>query len=781
MRALRRPILYYTLFFAWGQLAAYYASGRSSVFLFAAWLGSAVFICLAAAGSGDLRAAGKRTVIAAAAFFIAGSLIMALQTARLDPREEAGFTEQGRYLVRVESVRPSRSGLYLDCEGLGKIDGVSGTAGPFGHRGGRIRLSYPGSGTPEEDAWLYSLIGKEVAVGAELTLPESAGNPRTFDYRRYLLGRGISFTGKLIKAPVAEDVRDEGSRLSALRRWVALGRGAFLDRIRGEGDRAFASGILFGDTTGMDEDELEEFRRNGTAHILAVSGLHIGALASLLTRLRNRTGRNWTVAPCAFLLMLYGEASCWSPSVVRAVMLAVVRMAAEVTDRPYDSTEAAALVSLCILAARPYMIFDQGFQMSFLALLSINFLLPYLKPRIGSGAAVMLAVQAVMIPYSAFVYNVFSPLAVILNIPMVFLASVYTPIGAGGFMAELFAGMTGPVPDLLSGLGRLIKTVDHILFLGNPAAMRVPSPPLWAEALLLAAVFLLASEWGEVFLRERKNVEMRRLFAAVLIVAALSSWYAGRSPFDNADMVFLDVGQGDSLHVKAGGGVDVLIDGGGNAYRNVGRDTLMPYLLHNGVRNVDLALATHLHTDHFLGLEQLAEEYPVREIVTEGLAGDVIKAGDVDIRILWPAPENAGSPDENFGSLVFMVEKEGVRMLVTGDLTEEGENALLSMYAGTDELRCHILKVAHHGSRFSTTDAFLETADPLIAVIGVGRNEYGHPAPSVIEKLEAKGIMVFRTDRDGAVGMIITEDGIRVCTGRSTRTEDFSTTWRQAG
>jgi len=773
---IRRPLLYFSIIFASGELAAYFAAERSSPALFLFWLTSSAFsACLAERNSTEAKRAAKRAALRIVLVFIAGACAMTVRTAELSPERNSDVAGSGIYLLRIVSVKPCRGGMYLDCESADSDTGLPSS-------GIRLRRSLPDAGDETEEDWLYGLIGCTAYLRAELGIPDSAGNPRTFDYRRYLLARGIGLTGKLLSVPSEADITDHGGCIAALRRWVAAGRNAFLRRLP-ETDRPFAAGVLFGDTTGLPEDELAEFRGNGTAHILAVSGLHIGILASLLARMRKRTGGSWTLIPCAAIILVYGEASCWSPSVVRASALAVTRMVGEVTDRPYDSTEAAAGVSLLIVALRPHMLFDSGFQMSFLALFSINFLLPYLRNRFSPGVSVMLAVQTAIVPYTAFVFNIFSPMGLILNIPIIFLTSVLTPLGAAGFFAELAAGIF-PSDDpfrralaaLSAGVCRLIRALNHALFGWNKALARVPSPPLFALAALLAAIFLFASEWGEVNIRERRSPEMKRLMAMVLIIVTLLSAIAGQSPFDRADQVFLDVGQGDSLHIRCGQGTDILIDGGGSPYRNVGRDTLMVYLLRNGVGNVDAAFATHLHTDHYLGLAQLAEEYPVGEMITGGTAGDTaVISDDVRIRILWPIPENADSPDENFSSLVFMVEQKGIRTLVTGDLTEEGERAIIGLYGGTGELKCDVLKVAHHGSRFSTTEEFLDEADPLIALIGVGRNEYGHPSAEVLDRLERRGIAVYRTDIDGAVGIRAGAGCISVCTMRSRRNDAFPT------
>ena len=132
--------------------------------------------------------------------------------------------------------------------------------------------------------------------------------------------------------------------------------------------------------------------------------------------------------------------------------------------------------------------------------------------------------------------------------------------------------------------------------------------------------------------------------------------------------------------------------------------------------------------------------------------------------ILWPDRLDPNTEDENVNSLIFKVHWYGVTVLVTGDISSEGEAMLLEKYRGTDALRCDVLKVAHHGSAYSTSDAFLAAVQPKIAVIGVGRNNYGHPSEKVIEKLQKNGILIFRTDLDGAVGIRSKDGKITVCT-----------------
>jgi beta-lactamase superfamily II metal-dependent hydrolase len=254
--------------------------------------------------------------------------------------------------------------------------------------------------------------------------------------------------------------------------------------------------------------------------------------------------------------------------------------------------------------------------------------------------------------------------------------------------------------------------------------------------------------------------------------------------------VFVDVGQGDCLHIRTPGGRNILIDGGGSINYSVGKKTLLPYLLKNGVSRVDLALITHLHTDHCQGISELAREMPIsRAAVYEGnrlrpsevadatgLAADrilYVGAGeriqldeDVYVEILFPERRDDGyyeamllEEDENKSSLLMKLVYRGVSVLMTGDLGFEGEEAILQSLGSEDALHSVILKIGHHGSRYSTGDDFLSAVNPSVAVIQVGKNTYGHPHPDIIKKLEDAGVPVYRNDLSGAIMLRIGEDG----------------------
>jgi len=242
--------------------------------------------------------------------------------------------------------------------------------------------------------------------------------------------------------------------------------------------------------------------------------------------------------------------------------------------------------------------------------------------------------------------------------------------------------------------------------------------------------------------------------------------------FEGADAVFVDVGQGDCVHLRNGAGMDLLFDGGGKEDYDVGRKIVRPYLLKNRVRTVDAAFVTHLDTDHFGGIVALCQEGMVdrlilyeghrgelREIMEEtGLPkerilfagpGDVFRFEEITVRCLGPLGE---SGSENEQSLVLLAEAAGRRVLITGDIGEETEQKMAAVYE-EGSMQTDVLQVPHHGSKYSSSDALIRAASPAAAVVQVGVNRYGHPAQEVIDRYEQSGIAVYRNDLDGAVGI----------------------------
>ena len=780
----------------------------------------------------------KGLAFACAVAMLVGAVRMALQIYYYDCGASAG---------RIESANPNTSAGQKDEVNAGasaerkvsvraevikvsqKKDGIPKLTIKIQKSGRKCLLSYYGKGSDPRKLMLFT--GSLIEFRGELSEPETAGNPRCFDYRNYLRSQGI---GCVSSAGSIKVIKRNGSLAGRIRRMILMFREGFLRCLcrgsesgqseplfkgiltggagSGQSEPVFKGifiggagsgqseplirGILFGDTDSMDEDMKDDFRRNGTAHVLAVSGLHIGLLYSIFRMLRKKFALPGMTACFLLVLGIYGTMTLWAVSVTRAVTLILIMEVGERLDRPFDLLTSLGFVSMLVLMHEPYALYGTSFEMSYLAALSIGVLCPVVKrivpDRLPESIKTSLSVQLGLVPFVAFTFNMIPIGALIINIPVVIILTMIVSVSAAAVPVYVAAGFISTVAGIVLPFRWIIDKMSMAMVLINGRfadlgllSPDVVSPPLFIVAAYYGVLFLICSETFRIA-SMRKDWKKVTPLAGIVVIMVLISCVLSVSPFDKADIIMVDVGQGDCMHFRfrdhltIGRGVgslkdseknaedggasvripmpsrtNVIIDGGGREEYNVGKKVLKPYFLKNGVRRVDLALATHLHTDHYKGIEELKQERMVRQMVTEGRTGDIISIGSSDrIEIIWPDVQDPDTDDENKNSLIFKVYINGITVLITGDLGEEGEHALVQRYKGTDVLDCDVLKVCHHGSKTSNSAEFLEAVSPVVALIGVGKNNtYGHPSDEAIERLTACGAKVFRTDIDGAIGV----------------------------
>lgn len=628
--------------------------------------------------------------------------------------------------------------------------------------------------------------GRTIEISGTLQLPQGRRNPGCFDYALYLKSIGISRTIIAERTELCESNDLYGKVLSAL--WkLKEGFITELEKSSNEETASLMRAIMFGEKTDLEEETLEGFRRNGTAHVLAVSGLHVGMIYAFLRAVWIwKKGRLFFVVVILFFLVYMVMAS-FAPSVVRAVIMIWLHVFADMTNRRYDMASAAFFTAFLMLMHNPMHLFNAGFQMSFLAVLSLSLMLPIIK-RFYSGVFLgSFAIQAGLTPYTIYVFNYFSLASIFVNVPIIFLTGFIVPMGLCAMVLYGMAASTGilqPVFDFVTGsLGgfcRIMTKLNEMTGVEGITVFDIQSPPLWLIALYYLILLVFVSEDGRLLFMRKKKKVIALLAGLVVSLSLVFSLEAGNH-FKSMDVVFVDVGQGDCIHFRVGRNGDYLVDGGGSITYDVGTKTLKPYLLKNGAKAVDGAFVTHLHTDHYKGIAELCREgmveklflyegYKVREeeiLEDTGLdrediiyiyAGQTVMLGrDAAVEVLWPERHSdreyekmaADEEDENAMSLIMKVNVKGRSVLATGDVDADCLDELARKYSSG--LKADILKVAHHGSKYSDSDAFVEASLPEYSVIQVGQNNFGHPDKGIVEKFRQQGIIVYRNDTDGAV------------------------------
>ena len=308
----------------------------------------------------------------------------------------------------------------------------------------------------EEHPW--ELLNSRISFKTKLERPSGRRNPYCFDYAKYLKSRRI---GAVASVNTIETEPGSLTMRERYERKLCEKKHKFCHS-RSDESRGMVMGVLFGDTSFLDEDAYDLFRKNGTAHILAVSGLHVGLIYRIYQKLAGRKKNIAALIALTFVLYTYGELSGWSPSVGRAVLMIGMSVFARFADLRYDMLTAASTVALILIGKNPYVIFGAGFQMSFLAICSIVFLKPLIPVKIPDNAAVMLSVYLGLLPYQIYQFNYISVTALAANIPVIYLAGFFVPLSAVGFIVFVFLGEIRAIESIIDAVGSMIFYINKL-------------------------------------------------------------------------------------------------------------------------------------------------------------------------------------------------------------------------------------------------------------------------------------------------------------------------------
>ena len=700
--------------------------------------------------------------------------------ARLDLPRTAHV--DGRLVAEPVWWAPDRVRLLIEVE---RVDGLE--------RSGRIQATVYGVAPP-------LVLGQRIT--AELRLHPAIGfrNPGTFDYAEHLKREDIRVTATARAdrlTPVDHPAPPWPERIK--RASVAA-----ISQALPRASAALLAGLLLGERTALPPELDEGFRRAGVYHVLAMSGFNVVLLAAAVLALCRlaRVGRR--VSAVAAIVVVVGFAAVVGPepSVLRAVVMAVLVLAALLLEREASVTNSLALAALAILAIRPGDLLDPGFQLSFAATAGIV-AAPMPRGVIAGAIAVSAAAQLAVLPITLTHFNQLSTIGVVVNLGVVPLAGVATVAGllavAASFLSAGAAqiGFDAVWPVLLA-----LRAVVALAAAVPGAVVYLPAPHGVAIAFYAGALALGLVWWRLRAERPRVGGPSGAAALILLVLAvAVAVWPLLRPPDGRLRVIVLDVGQGDAIVVEAPDGRVLLVDAGtgGPMRLDAGARVVAPFLWNRGHLRLAGAIATHQDADHAGGMESIRRRFGVApgleaETLARGphwIAGAMISlvrpwsragggvAGSLgDPWLLGvaqpgaletPARGSAASVvDEgprhpaagsrrsrNDEAIVLRVEYGLASFLLASDIEAAREQALV---ATRSPLAATVLKVAHHGSRTSSTPAFLGAVGPAIAVISVGpRNPYGHPDPGVLERLAAAGARLYRTDRDGAV--IVETDG----------------------
>jgi competence protein ComEC len=558
-----------------------------------------------------------------------------------------------------------------------------------------------------------------------------------------------------------------------------------------------AVALVIGDRREIDPGLTDAFALTGTLHLLAVSGLHVGFLAALLSaalsfgRISPGARAGWTTLALVAYTCLVGAA----PSVVRASVMAGLALASRAWEREVSPWQWWGAAACGMLAWRPADAFDLGFALSFgsvgglIALRAPLLVLLGAEDRgpayrwISAGVVATAASSAGTLVVQSAAFGWLSPVGFLVNPVAVPLCGIALPLVWVGLAldAALPEALAGPVS---SGAGAAMGALTLLVsWVSRLSGAWVPGPTGWAAAsvAILAGAALLS----------------RRLPGVGVLVAAsgLALAIASRPPRGPVwEVTWLDVGQGDAIAIRFPDGATWLVDAG-RAWEggDEGRRTVLPWLRRQGVRSLEWFVTTHPDLDHIGGAGSVLSGITVRRWGSGGpvgsneayldlvawrrsgrvpraealRAGRRLEQGGVAVDVLHPSagwvPRDpyASRIPSNEGSAAMLMSLGPCRLLLTGDLGHPAESALVEALG--DSLRAELLHAGHHGSRHSSSAAFLARVRPAIVIVSAGAgNLYGHPHPDALARFERIGATVHRTDREGTITARCTPGGWRV-------------------
>lgn len=512
-----------------------------------------------------------------------------------------------------------------------------------------------------------------------------------------------------------------------------------------------------------------DFAASGLAHLLAISGLHVGIIAGWLVLAARAAGvrrRGWVVA-VAGTWSYVGLLGFPAPA-TRAAAFVAIHAVARLRQRHPARTGVLAVAVLTVLLVDPSAVTDVGAWLSVAAVWgtgAATALLGRKRRAVRRLLAASLGATLATAPITAYAFGAVAPVGVLANLAAVPLAGIAVPAVFG----SLVLGALAP------GAGLALALVERVAALGAALpAGHVTGDPGVRFALPWIGLLAAAAWW--VWRRPTWLVAGRRLAGVAAIAAwivALGGVRARDRGYAGLSIYVLAVGQGDAIALRSPAGRWVLVDAGPRiGGEDAGRRVVVPFLRRHGVRALDAIVLSHGDADHLGGVPAVLARVPVGMVLEPGQplgtglyleylgavdrsgarwwaarAGDTLELDGVRLALLHPAPEWLRRETRaNENSLVVRVSYGAFDALLTGDAGWPAESALAGRVG-----RIELLKVGHHGSRGSTRPAWVAELQPRVAVVSVGRNRYGHPAPEVLARLARAGVAVYRTDAGGTV------------------------------
>ena len=626
-------------------------------------------------------------------------------------------------------------------------------------------------------AWMFSAI---VLAAASAVLIARRQKPLYLIALSILLIGVISFQ-LAVSRPTA--IKDQGLSKNPLVSISMSVKDRLLSVIKSTMDEPYASlmgSIIFGATASpLPSDIQENYRTAGVIHLLVVSGTQVSIIVSVISNIckylflaKKMQLFVVTIANIMFTIMTGAGAS-----ITRAAIMAEAALLSRAFGRSNDFYNSLSMSALILMCMDPLVLFDIGFQLSFVATWALFYVAPAFEEKIKGfvpdslANLISISIAPTIATTPIILYN-FAQVSIVSFITNFLILPWIEVTVILGFASTVIGLIFLPLAYVINNtLTLLLAVLNGIInyFSAVPFACLYAAPPIFPIILLYYIMLAMLVEK----IRGKINIRLNKyLMVAVLLIAALLQISA--SAAGDLTVTFMDVGQGDAILVQSPSGKNMLIDGG-SAGKNdyIAKRYLLPVIRKKGISRLDCLVLTHPHEDHVGGLPYLLKNIKVDLIVDSGQpstspayqkflsyigtgkipyklgrAGQSIDLGGGAVAYILHPAEPLGD-EMNDNSIVIKLVYGKTSFLLMGDLAFEGEKKLIM---GEIVLKSDLIKIAHHGSKYSTSDDFISRVRPAYAVISVGaRNKFKHPSPATLKKLSDVGIRIYRTDINGTI------------------------------
>ncbi len=609
-------------------------------------------------------------------------------------------------------------------------------------------------------------IGEIISFESNMRWMEQASNKGGFDERTYYHSLGVDTYLYCQQLPTVLEQRKACALRNGLCTFREQIRQVFVENLNDK-DAGILSAMVLGDKSLMEDEIKQLYSGAGISHILAVSGLHVSMIGMTFFSFLRKHRQKYLVSclGSGVVLMLFCIMSGMSVSAMRAGIMFLLFLGAQLLGRKYHPLRALIVAAGITLLVNPCYVYNAGFLFSYFAVFGAVAVAPIFRKKLSIcfSAAILMTTM----PLTAFFYYEIPLYSILANLVVIPLAGVVMGCGLlGGLIGSLLPSVGWIFFVPCHWILRLYEGICHGLQL-LPADLWITGRPPW---------WLMIVYYGLLVFMVWMHHKKKKVYGSIFLLALLCLVVMFCLPPSRQFQIhFLDVGQGDGIYINGGDGKQYFVDGGSTSENEVGRYTILPFLKYHRIREIDVWFVSHPDTDHISGLiEALKYGYEIETIVISECAvenenlrmlkqmaweynTDIVSINNgayiqgEDYRILCYTPKAEDEEDTNQASLVNLVwyEPKDYRILLTGDI---GANQELWLLAQPEVRDIDVLKAAHHGSKYSSCEEFLQKISPEITIISCGENNgYGHPHTEAIERIKNAGSDVLLTMETGEI------------------------------